>query len=84
MKLKDNNSIKYVDVIADSCEVYVRCDTAEAAQTFAQQSYEGGHLTILEGKNIFRSYLTYYEQYICYQLYVLIFQAMKRNCIGTR
>ncbi|XP_018307517.1 la-related protein 7 isoform X2 [Mycetomoellerius zeteki] len=49
MKLKDNNSIKYVDVIADSCEVYVRCDTAEAAQTFAQQSYEGGHLTILEG-----------------------------------
>ncbi|KYN17915.1 PREDICTED: la-related protein 7 [Trachymyrmex cornetzi] len=49
MELKDNNSIKYVDVIADSCEAYIRCDTAEAAQTFAQQSYEGRHLTILEG-----------------------------------
>jgi len=57
MELKDNNSVKYVDVIADSCEAYIRCDTAEAAQTFAQQSYEGRHLTILEGKNIFRRYI---------------------------
>ncbi|KAG5322077.1 LARP7 protein, partial [Acromyrmex heyeri] len=37
------------NIIADSCEAYIRCDTAEAAQTFAQQSYEGRHLTILEG-----------------------------------
>ncbi|EGI67069.1 PREDICTED: uncharacterized protein LOC105144452 [Acromyrmex echinatior] len=49
MELKDNNSVKYVDVIVDSCEAYIRCDTAEAAQTFAQQNYEGRHLTILEG-----------------------------------
>jgi len=52
MELKDNNCVKYVDVIADSCEAYIRCDTAEAAQTFTQQSYEGRHLTILEGKSI--------------------------------
>lgn len=50
MELKDNNSVKYIDVTADSCEAYVRCDTAEAAQTFVQKSYEGRRLTVLEGK----------------------------------
>ncbi|XP_011159639.2 la-related protein 7 [Solenopsis invicta] len=49
MELKDNNSVKYIDVTADSCEAYVRCDTAETAQAFIQKSYEGRRLTILEG-----------------------------------
>lgn len=56
MELKDNNSVKYIDVTADSCEAYVRCDTAEAAQTFVQKNYEGRRLTVLEGK-----YLAYCE-----------------------
>jgi len=47
-ELKDNNSVKYIDVTADSCEAYVRCDTADAAQTFVQKSYEGRRLTVLE------------------------------------
>lgn len=50
MELKDNNFVKYIDVTADSCEAYVRCDTTEAAQTFVQKSYEGRRLTVLEGK----------------------------------
>lgn len=54
MELRDNNSVKYIDATVDSCEAYVRCDTAEAAQTFAQKSHEGRRLTVLDGK-----YLTY-------------------------
>lgn len=50
MELKDNNSVKYIDVTVDSCEAYVRCDTAEAAQILTQQSYEGRRLTVLEGE----------------------------------
>lgn len=50
MELKDNNSVKYIDVTTDSCEAYVRCDTTEAAKAFVQKSYEGKRLTILEGK----------------------------------
>ncbi|XP_024873267.1 la-related protein 7-like [Temnothorax curvispinosus] len=49
MELKENNSVKYIDVTADSCEAYVRFETAEAAQTFVQKSYEGRRLTVLEG-----------------------------------
>jgi len=56
MELRENNSVKYIDVTADSCEAYVRCDTAEAAQTLTQKSCEGRHLTVLEGK-----YLAYCE-----------------------
>lgn len=50
MELRDNNSVKYVDVTAGSCEAFIRCDTAEAAQTFAQKSYKGRRLAVLEGK----------------------------------
>ncbi|KAL0117687.1 hypothetical protein PUN28_008829 [Cardiocondyla obscurior] len=50
MELKDNNSVKYIDITADSCEAYVRYDTAEAAQAFVQKSYEGRRLTVLEGE----------------------------------
>ncbi|EZA52284.1 La-related protein [Ooceraea biroi] len=49
IELKDNNSVKYIDVTDGSCEAYVRCDTAEAAQSFAQKSYEGRRSTILKG-----------------------------------
>ncbi|XP_036144005.1 la-related protein 7-like [Monomorium pharaonis] len=44
-----NNSVKYIDVTTDSCEAYVRFDTAEAAQAFTQKSYEGKHFIVLEG-----------------------------------
>lgn len=50
MELKANSSMKYIDIKAKSCKAYVRCDTAEAAQTFVQKSYEGRRLTVLEGK----------------------------------
>lgn len=52
MELKDNNSVKYIDVTHGSCEAYVRCDTAEAAQSLVQKNYEGRCLTILKGKYI--------------------------------
>lgn len=52
--------MKYIDVTADSCEAYVRCDTADAAQTFVQKSYEGRRLTVLEGKSKIK-YLAYCE-----------------------
>ncbi|XP_070166678.1 la-related protein 7 [Polyergus mexicanus] len=48
MELRDNNSVKYIDVTHGSCEAYIRCDTAEAAQSFVQKSYEGKCLTILK------------------------------------
>ncbi|XP_014470660.1 PREDICTED: la-related protein 7 [Dinoponera quadriceps] len=48
MDLKGDNCVKYIDVTHGSCEAYVRCDTAEAAQSFVQKSYEGRHLTILK------------------------------------
>lgn len=48
MELRDNNSVKYIDVTHSSCEAYIRCDTAEAAQLFVQKSYEGRILTILK------------------------------------
>lgn len=50
MELKDNNSVKYIDITNGSCEAYVRCDTVEAAQLFVQGSYDGRRLTILKGK----------------------------------
>ncbi|XP_076249186.1 la related protein 7 [Calliopsis andreniformis] len=50
MELKGNNSVKYIDVDEGSFVAYVRCDTAEAAQTFAQRSDEEKHMTILEGE----------------------------------
>lgn len=53
MELKNNNSIKYIDVEDGSCFIYVRCETAEAAQTFTQKFGEEKHITILEGKQIF-------------------------------
>lgn len=56
MELRDNNSVKYIDVTHGSCEAHIRCDTAEAAQSFVQKSYEGKCLTILKGKYILRSY----------------------------
>ncbi|CAL1675530.1 unnamed protein product [Lasius platythorax] len=48
MELRDNNSVKYIDITHGSCEAYVRCDTAEAAQSIVQKSYEGRYLTILK------------------------------------
>lgn len=48
--MKDNNSVKYIDVTNGSCEAYVRCDTVEAAELFVQKSYDGKRLTILKGK----------------------------------
>jgi len=53
MELKDNNSVKYIDITDGSCEAYIRCDTTEAAQLFVQNSYDGRRLTILKGKGIF-------------------------------
>lgn len=50
MEMKDNNSVKYIDVTNGSCEAYVRCDTVEAAELFVQKSYDGKRLTILKGK----------------------------------
>jgi La-related protein 7 len=50
MELKDNNSVKYIDITDGSCEAYIRCDTTEAAQLFVQKSYDGRRLTILKGK----------------------------------
>ncbi|KAL6255716.1 hypothetical protein P5V15_012959 [Pogonomyrmex californicus] len=49
MELKNHSSVKYIDITPNSCEAFVRCDTAEAAQSFAQKSYEGRRLTVLEG-----------------------------------
>lgn len=61
MELKDNNNyVKYIDVTHGSCEAYVRCDTAEAAQSFVQKSYEGRCLTILKGEYIRRLYFNIY------------------------
>jgi len=48
MELRDNNSVKYIDVAHGSCEAHVRCDTAEAAQSFTQKSHEGRRLTVLK------------------------------------
>ncbi|KAL6445068.1 hypothetical protein ACFW04_002166 [Cataglyphis niger] len=48
MEFRDNNYVKYIDVTHGSCEAYIRCDTAEAAQSFVQKSYEGKCLTILK------------------------------------
>ncbi|XP_003705365.2 la related protein 7 [Megachile rotundata] len=50
MELKSNNSVKYIDVENDSYVAYVRCDTNEAAQTFAQKSDTERHMSILEGE----------------------------------
>lgn len=52
VELKMNNSVKYIDIKEGSSLAYVRCDTAEAAQTFAQKSGEERHMTLLEGKSI--------------------------------
>ncbi|XP_015432666.1 PREDICTED: la-related protein 7 [Dufourea novaeangliae] len=51
MELKGNSSLKYIDVAESSFLAFVRCDTAEAAQTFIQKSNEERHMTILEGKD---------------------------------
>lgn len=48
MEFKDNNSVKYIDVTHGSCEAYIRCDTAEAAESFVQKSYEGRCLIVLK------------------------------------
>lgn len=56
MELKDNNSVKYIDVTHGSCEAYIRCDTTEAAQSLVQKNYEGRCLTILKGKYILELY----------------------------
>ncbi|XP_076278198.1 la related protein 7 [Lasioglossum baleicum] len=50
MELKSNNLVKYIDVSEGSFIAFVRCDTTEGAQTFAQKSDEERHMTILEGK----------------------------------
>ena len=50
VELKMNNSVKYIDIKEGSSLAYVRCDTAEAAQTFAQKSDEERHMTLLEGE----------------------------------
>lgn len=52
MELRDNNSIKYIDVTHGSCEAYIRCDTSEAAQSFAQKDYEGRRSMVLKGKHL--------------------------------
>lgn len=49
MELRDNNCVKYIDITYGSREAYIRCDTAEAAQAFAQKSNEGKRLIILKG-----------------------------------
>ncbi|OAD53835.1 La-related protein 7 [Eufriesea mexicana] len=49
MELKNNNSVKYIDVEDGSCLAYVRCDTTEAAQAFTQRSNDERHVTVLEG-----------------------------------
>jgi len=59
MELKDNNSIKYIDVTHGSCEAYVRCDTAEAAQSFSQKDYEGRRLMVLKGKKNISNLILY-------------------------
>lgn len=56
MELRDNNSIKYIDVTHGSCEAYVRCDTSEAAQSFAQKNCEGRRFVVLQGKYL-KSYV---------------------------
>lgn len=53
MELKNNNSVKYIDVEDGSCLAYVRCDTTEAAQAFTQKSNDERHVTVLEGKITF-------------------------------
>lgn len=50
MELKNNSSVKYIDVEDGSCFAYVRCDTSEAAQAFIQKSDEERNMRILEGK----------------------------------
>ncbi|XP_076663513.1 la related protein 7 [Andrena cerasifolii] len=49
VELKMNSSVKYIDIKEGSSLAYVRCDTAEAAQTFAQKSDEERHMTLLDG-----------------------------------
>ena len=50
MELKNNSSVKYIDVEDGSCFAYVRCDTSEAAQAFIQKSDEERNMRILEGE----------------------------------
>ncbi|XP_078050374.1 la related protein 7 [Augochlora pura] len=50
MELKSNSAVKYIDVNEGSFVAFVRCDTAEAAQSFAQKSDEERHMTILKDK----------------------------------
>ncbi|CAL7952130.1 unnamed protein product [Xylocopa violacea] len=50
MDIKNNSSVKYIDVDDGSYLAYVRCDTNEAAQTFIQKSNEERLMTILEGE----------------------------------
>lgn len=52
MELKNNNSVKYIDVENGSYTAYVRCDTSEAAQTFTQKSDKEKNMAILEGNKI--------------------------------
>ncbi|XP_043604311.1 la-related protein 7 [Bombus pyrosoma] len=50
MELKNNSSVKYIDIEDGSCFAYVRCDTSEAAQAFIQKSDEERNMRILEGE----------------------------------
>lgn len=69
MEMRDNNSVKYIDVTDGSCEAYVRCDTAEAAQLFAQKSYDGRRLTILKGKFLCTFRVAYIPHYSCINVF---------------
>nr|XP_033338486.1 la-related protein 7 [Megalopta genalis]XP_033338487.1 la-related protein 7 [Megalopta genalis]XP_033338488.1 la-related protein 7 [Megalopta genalis] len=51
MELKGNSSVKYIDINEGSFIAFVRCDTSEAAQSFAQKSNEERHMTILKGED---------------------------------
>lgn len=83
MELKDNDSIKYIDIAENSCEAYVRCDTPEAAQFLVQKNYEGKRLTVLKGKQ-FISYVYIIIINVFITIYVIVFQTMKRKRIGTK
>ncbi|KAG7207401.1 hypothetical protein KM043_009053 [Ampulex compressa] len=48
-ELKSNSSVKYIDVTDGSYQAFIRCDAAEAAQSFVQKSNEKRRMTVLEG-----------------------------------
>ncbi|XP_076162591.1 la related protein 7 [Ptiloglossa arizonensis] len=50
MELRGNNSIKYIDVKEGASLAYVRFDTTDAAQMFAQKSNKEKQMTILDGE----------------------------------